>query len=100
MPHADELRMGRKRLQLCDRVVRLQIDPADHAGDERMRVGQLEQPARLLERLPRLHGNARVNDCAVHLTPRVGGQEVAPQTRHRLVDPTVLRCVVAPEMLM
>ena len=44
-----------------------------------MRVGEREQPARFLERLPRLHGDAGVEAGARHLALRLVGQEVAPE---------------------
>ncbi len=41
-----------ERLELLANVARLQVDPADDAGDEGVLFRQLQQPARLLERLP------------------------------------------------
>src|SRR5436190_21063961 len=71
---ADELRAIGKLLELTPRVVRLQIDPADDAGDPRVRVGERQEPARLLERLSRLDRDARVEPRAGHFAPALVGQ--------------------------
>src|SRR6185436_12686064 len=68
--------------------------------DERVRLGERQQPPRFLEGLPHLHGHARVEPATPHLAFGVCRQEVAPQPGHRLVDPAVLDRVVSPEMLM
>jgi hypothetical protein len=100
MPDADKLLMIGKQLEPRPRIRRLQIDPADDADDRRVRVGKRQQPARFVERLPRLHRNARVDTGARHLADRLVGQIVAPEPGHRIVDPCVLSGVVSPEMLM
>ena len=50
--------------------------------DERVPIGQLEQPARLLQGLARLHGHAGVEAGGAQLGLEVGGQEVAPEGGH------------------
>ena len=55
------------RSQLLRGIVGLQIDPANDARHERIRVGQLEQPSGFLERLARLHRDTGVDGRAVHL---------------------------------
>ena len=88
--HAEELRVADESLQLLGGVIGLQIDPANDARDERMRVGQLEQPSRFFERLARLHGHAGVDSRAIHLAAQIGRQKIAAQRGHRVVDPAVL----------
>ena len=65
-----------------------------------MPFGEVQQPARLLQGLPGLHGDAGVEAGAAELRLEVGGQEVAAERRHRVVDPAVLRGVVPPEVLV
>ncbi len=60
VPQAHELRMVRESANLRLDVRRLQIDPADDASDERVLIGQRQQPARLLQRLADLDGDTRV----------------------------------------
>src|SRR5712691_9051427 len=98
--HADEPAMNGEPFELRACVGRLQVDPAHDAGNEGMRVGERQEPARLLDRLPRLHGNARVESGASHLTLRLRRQRVAPQRCQALVYPAVLGRVVLPEMLV
>src|SRR3982074_3101390 len=95
-----ELGAPHQGLQLCAYVRRLQIGPAHHARDERMAVGQLEQPPRLLESLSRLDGDTGVEAGTAQLRLEVGGQEVAPEGGQGSVDPLVLDGVVMPEVLM
>src|SRR5262249_3677228 len=54
VPDADERGSVSKLRELPLDVVSLQIDPADNAGNERIAIGQIEQKARLVKRLPRL----------------------------------------------
>jgi hypothetical protein len=65
-----------------------------------MRIGKRQQRACLVEGLPGLNGHACIEPRARHLRPRMLGQEVALQRRHRAVDPGVAGGVVDPEMLM
>ena len=58
---ADELRMLHRASSCASRSPRPQIDPANHAGDEWMLVRERQQPARLLEGLPDLNGDAGVD---------------------------------------
>ena len=97
---AHELRVRRERREIGVDRRRLQIDPADDADDERVRVGEGEEPARFLERLPRLHRDARVDAGRGHLAQGVRWQKVAHERRHRAVDPAVLDGVVSPEVLV
>ena len=91
VPDADQLLMISKQFELLPRIRRLQIDPADDAGDRGVRVSEREQPARLVERLPRLHCDTRVDTGARHLAQRLVGQIVAPEPGHRIVDPVGTR---------
>ena len=97
VPDADELRMLH-RLDLLVEITGPQIDPANHAGDEWMPIRERQQPARFLERLPDLDGDASVDAGPLHLAPPVFRHEVALERRHRGIDPGVLRGGVAPEM--
>ena len=90
--------MARERLDLRLGLGRLEVDPAHHAGDEGIRVGELEQPSGFLERLACLHRDARVHTAALHHRVRVGRKEIAAQRAHRAVDPPVLERIVTPEM--
>src|SRR5207237_3152938 len=53
VPEADQPGMPGERLQLREHPLGpgLQIDPADHANDRRIRIREGEEPPRLLERL-------------------------------------------------
>jgi hypothetical protein len=61
---------------------------------------ELEQPARLVERLRSLHRDAGVESLPFQERLEIRRQEVAPQRAHRLVDPAVRRDRVAPEVLV
>ena len=97
---AYELRVARERLEIGARATRLQIHPADDARDEGMRVGEREQPPRLVERVRRLHRDALGETGALQRRREIGGKKIAAQRRHPVVYPAVLRGVVAPEMLV
>ena len=92
---------GRRLLELRIEVGRLQIDPADDAGDEGMPSASASSQRGFLERLPRLHRDAGVEARRAHLADRVRRQEIAPQGA-----PSSRRSsrysagLVAPEMLM
>src|SRR6185503_5023610 len=97
---ADQLRMTAERLEIARHIRRLQIHPSDNAGDERMGIGQGQEPARFVERLARLDGDARLDAGTPEQRLEIVRQEVAAQRRHAVVDPSVLKRVVAPEMLV
>src|SRR5258706_1971643 len=50
-----------ERLEILPHVRRLQVHPADHAGDERVCVRQGQEPACFVEGLARLHSDARLD---------------------------------------
>ena len=81
-------------------IVCLQIDPADHPGDERMGAGELEEPLGLLDSVLGLHRDRRLDAGLFQVRHEIHGQEVALQRVHAVVDPGVLARVVAPEVLM
>ena len=89
-----------KRSSCCGGILRLQIDPANDARDERVRLGQLEQPSRFFERLARLNRHAGIDGGAVHLAAqhRPAENPGAARPSNRLSSRT--RRSVAPEMLM
>ena len=97
---ADQASMARECVELRAEVVRLEVDPAHHAGDAGVAVGELEQPSCFLQRLPRLHRDARVDAGTPHHVLCVGRKEIAPQRGHRAIDPSVLDRVVLPEVQM
>jgi hypothetical protein len=55
VPDALELRVRGDLVELPPDVAARQIDPCDNARDERVRVGQVEQPPRLLDAVARLN---------------------------------------------
>ena len=100
MPDAHQLAMRRHAANLRLDVGCPQIDPTHHAGDERVLVGERQQPPRLLQRLPHLHRDTGVDADRIHLDAQIGRKEIPAERRHARVDPPVLRGVVAPEMLV
>ena len=60
VPDADQPRMLGVLRQLLAEFRRAQVHPAHHAPDEVVFVGQFQQPLRLLDHLPRLHGDGAV----------------------------------------
>ena len=85
-------------------LLHIRIDerhPTDDALDERVLRRELAEPARLVERLPRLHADHAVDaELLSILALQIVRQEIAAQHRHRIVDPAVLGRVIAPKMLM
>jgi hypothetical protein len=100
VPDTYKFRVRRKALQLGPDVVRLQINPADHAGDARVLVRELQQPACFFQRLSRLNRDAGVHSSALHLPLELPREKVPSENRHGSIDPVVLRRLVAPEVLM
>ena len=100
MPDAEQPAVRRQLLELHVDLRRLQVDPADDAGDERMQVGEREQPARFVECLQRLDGDAPLEAGAAHLALQVRRGEILLQGLHRVVYPAVLDGIVLPEVLM
>ena len=100
MPHAKKLRIAGESLQLPGGVLRLQIDPANHARDERMCLGHVEQPSRFVKGLARLYRHAGIDSRAIHFAAQIGRQKIPAQRGHRVVYPSVLGGSVVPEMLM
>ena len=74
--------------------------PADDAANRVACVGQVEQPARLVHRLPRLHGDGAVDARRRHRSLQIGGKKIAAQRGHLLVDPAILLGRVAPKVLV
>ena len=97
---ADQPALARERRELRAHLGRGQVHPSHHAGDEGVALGQLQEPARLLQGLPRLHGHAGLEAGAAQLRLEIGGKEVAAQRGEGVVDPAVGGGVVAPEMLV
>ena len=100
MPDADKLRMLRNLSELIDNVRAPQVDPADDTADERIGIGELEQPAALLEGLPRLHGNRAADSLRGGKRREILGKMVVRQPLHPLPDPGILGRGIAPEMLV
>jgi hypothetical protein len=91
-------RPAAEALHLRGRILRLQVDPADDAADERVLLGEIQQELRLAERLARLYRHDPADAHGRRERRQVVREEVAAQRRQRVVDPRVLRGVVAPEV--
>jgi hypothetical protein len=98
MADTNKLPMAGQPLELRGRIIGGEIDPSDDTGNERMRLGKIEEPAGLLERLPGLNGDTAVDAGLRHFPMGVGGQEVSLKSRHRPIDPSVFAGVVSPEV--
>jgi hypothetical protein len=86
MAQADQPRMHSEFFEPFAAVRSAQIDPADDPADARMLPAQRQEPARLLQAVLRLHGDAAV--VRLRITEHVrAGEKVVPQDRHRVVDP-------------
>ena len=92
--------MPRKALQLLPYLGAAQVHPADHALDERVLVGKLEQPLGLFQRLPGLDDDAALEAYGGLLAREVLRQEVPPQRRDLLGNPAVLLRAVVPEVIV
>lgn len=75
-------------------------EPADDAGDPRVRGGPCEEGFGLGEGLARLDGDDGVDVGGGDLRGEVGGEKVATDRSHRVVDPVVLGGRVMPEVMM
>ena len=100
MPNADELRPLGELPELIDDVRAPQVDPADNTADERIGSGQFQQPATLLEGLPRLHGDGAGDPLRGGKRREIRRQMVVRQPLHPLLDPGILGGGIAPEMLV
>ncbi len=69
----DELRVPRVSRELVADLRRAQVHPADDAPDERVRVGELQEPLGLLDHLPRLDGDRAVEAGRAEPRLEVGG---------------------------
>ena len=98
--NADQPGIGGQLLKLRRRLPRAQVDPADHAADKGVFVGQFEQPAGLGQAVLRLDGDTAIEAGAIQQRLQIGGEKIALKRSHGIGDPGVVRCAVAPEMLM
>ncbi len=78
----------------------MEVHPADDPFDPRLPLGQPQQPAGFLDRLPSLHGDGTVQLEPGEFARQVGGAEIPAQALHLVADPRILPRVVLPEMLM
>ena len=100
VPHAYEFFVISQDRQVVRDMFAPQIHPAHDAADERMLVGQAEQPAGLRERLTRLHGHAPHDAHRPCDGLEVGRQMVAGQPLHPRADPRVFGDGIVPKMLV
>ena len=100
MTDADHTRMPGEALQLRLDIISAQVHPADHATDEIVLVGEVEQEFRLARVLPRLHRHRAVNAARRQQRLHVGRHDVDLQRRARLIHPGVFFAVVEPKVLM
>jgi hypothetical protein len=89
--------MGHRGNLLVD-IICPQIDPPNHAGNERVSVSELQQPSRFLKRLAHLHDDTAIDPRRAHLDQGILRHEVTPQPLHGVIDPRILRRVVSPEV--
>jgi hypothetical protein len=75
-------------------------DPADHAQNPRMGGGVFEEGFGLGEGLARLDGDDGVDIGRCDLGGKVGGEKVATDRSHSIVDPVVFGGRVMPEVMM
>jgi len=79
----DELRAGVEFQDLALAIVRGQVDPADDARQERVAVGQPEDPSILLEVVLGLDEDRRSTPVGADQGLEVRGQVVAADVRER-----------------
>jgi len=96
----DQPRIARRALDLLGSIGRAQVHPSDDTTDPGVFPGELEQPARLREALPRLHRDARIDAVLLEQRLEIRGREVALQRGQRRSDPRIFLRRVAPEVLV
>src|SRR5262245_49162977 len=79
---------------------RSQIDPSHNAGDDRVMLGQFEEPSCFVQRLSRLYRNASLKVITREFIFQILGCEIPAKRAHGFVDPAILASIVLPEMLM
>jgi hypothetical protein len=98
VPHAAELGPIGEAFELARQVGRGQRDPADDAGQERVLVGQVEEPPGLVEAVPSLHGDGRAHAARRQLLRELRWQEISLDGGHLVRHPGMLGGDVAPEV--
>ena len=99
-PQTDEQRIGG---QSCDRGIGAgcgKLGPADHAGNERGLVREIEQESRLGLRRRSLHQDGGRNSMRSEMRGQIFGIEVAIDRAERGRQPRIVAAGDAPEMLM
>src|ERR1035437_6596867 len=100
VPHYHKLVMFSKSLKLRRQLRRAQVHPAHHPLDEIVALRKFQQPARLLQALPRLYRHAPIKTSSRQQWLQFVRQKVVFQSRHFVVHPAVLCGIVFPKMLM
>ena len=100
VPQADELLASSEAGELACDVAGAEVRPAHDSPHEVELASVSEQPARFLEGLAGLDGDAAVHLERVELRLQVAGGEISAQDLHALADPGVLAGFVAPEVLV
>src|ERR1035438_4502331 len=98
--HANKLLVRSKPLKLIPRQRRIQIDPAHHALDEAVLLGEFEEPDRLFEALTSLHSDRSAEAVFIKEGLQIPRKKIPLQRCHLVVNPPVLCDRVLPEMLM
>ena len=83
--------MRRERLELGDDIWAAEVHPANHAANERIGIGTLEQPTALRERLPRLHGYAAADALRLRHRRQISRQKIPRNPLHAGANPRILR---------
>src|SRR5688572_29685230 len=81
-------------------MFRLQIDPADHARDPRILIGQLQQKLGFLQRIMCLYQDRRADAVFAQQRFQIGWDIITMQTVWRGWHPLIREAAHVPEMLM
>ena len=98
--HCTQLRI---RGKFCDHFAHARIrqrQPADDALDEIILIREREQPLRLADSLPRLHGNDAIDPDRRNLRLQMRRQKIAAQRSHRIADPRIFLRAIFPKVVM
>jgi hypothetical protein len=85
-----------ERLHAPGKILARNRRPSHHPPNRVGRIGQVQQPVRFLQRLPRLHRNRSVDARRRHRRLQVRQQKVPAQQLHLIVDPPILRRRIPP----
>jgi hypothetical protein len=99
-PQADELRFARQRFDFRRDGARLEVHPADDAGDARVRARAFEQEVRFADGRRCLHDHGARDAGAREVRLEVTHREVAVQRRQRRGQPSVIAARELPDVVV